>query len=488
MCYLPVVLLLTVVLLCQSGAGYTRESNSTTDASIKSSRKIFDCVSEIINRNIYWTPSQCEDCVNKVSKFCDSLEGRHTRHCKDVLAYLARVDCSFTINIMAGPKRNREDDDSDTTASHCKADELYGEVPGSDADPRCFDASPSKWGKLDKAPVRKYDGNVTDGALEIHTLPIGQGDCTIIYCPNKDYAILFDCGSSDSQGNTLTPDGIRRYYRHVKNMTIIISHGHTDHYKFIPALFSNSRYLSMINEVIVGGKESDYSNNLIKNWLQNVTKVHYLSNSFTMNDNYNFCYDERFKFEIIVGNSSRSSTLKNERGIVMKLSCPSCLDSGGRNVSVLFPGDMVGETAQKLASNFSLNSMYYKMAHHGSSVKANKNEWLNAISPVEVHISHAYRSRYYHPHCEAMDELVSLNTLGTEMLKQKHELPCTINRNKNLIVKNVFHRVYSTAPRENEICYIVLSITPEETTTTIFCGPPNSGPPSEDNGDDNEED
>ena len=171
---------------------------------------------------------------------------------------------------MRGPKRNRggdsNDDDSDTTASDCEADELYDVVPGSAAGGRCFAAPPSKRRKLMKAPVLKYD--VTDSALEIHTLPIGQGDCTIIYCPNKDYAILFDCGSS--QGNTLPLDGIRRYYRHVKKMTIIISHGHKDHYKFIPALFDtdNSRYLSMINEVIVGGKESDYSNNLIKKWLQ----------------------------------------------------------------------------------------------------------------------------------------------------------------------------------------------------------------------------
>ena len=106
----------------------------------------------------------------------------------------------------------------------------------------------------------------------------------------------------------------------------------------------------------------------------------------------------------------------------MKLSCPSCLDSSGKSVSVLFPGDMEGKTAKQLASKFSLHSTHYKMAHHGSSVKANKKEWLKAISPVEVHISHAYKSRYRHPHCEAIDRLVSLETLGTELFQEKHAL------------------------------------------------------------------
>ena len=63
---------------------------------------------------------------------------------------------------------------------------------------------------------------------------------------------------------------------------------------------------------------------------------------------------------------------KNERGMVMKLNCPSCKgsdDTPPRSASLLFAGDMEGLiTAKALAESFPdlLDSTHYKMAHHGA--------------------------------------------------------------------------------------------------------------------------
>ena len=67
-------------------------------------------------------------------------------------------------------------------------------------------------------------------SVEVHALPVAQGDCTVIYCPDGDNAVLFDCGSVAGGENRFAPDYIQKYFSEVKNITVIISHGVRDHY------------------------------------------------------------------------------------------------------------------------------------------------------------------------------------------------------------------------------------------------------------------
>ena len=120
---------------------------------------------------------------------------------------------------LVPPKRNR---------SECEANQLFGEVPGSSPKPRCFDAPRERQSKTQVLPIRMYNPfewftgksfvqlqSLTNSTqvkahdpttayaqdryekVKVHTLPVGQGDCTVIYChPTTGHAILFDCGTT----------------------------------------------------------------------------------------------------------------------------------------------------------------------------------------------------------------------------------------------------------------------------------------------------
>ena len=326
----------------------------------------------------------------------------------------------------------------------------------------------------------------TPGALvEVHTLPIGQGDCTVIYCRGGQHAILFDCGKKGGN-NTLEPRFIRSYFEGVSSITVMISHGDEDHYNKIPQVFDlntdkDKILVNKIKEVIFGGPETDYSNSTIDKWLNKTKKpVEYQYDS-TKVHKYNFCEND-INFEVVVGNPSKKrKDLKNERGMVMKMSCKSCKSS------LLFPGDMKGTAARDMARRSKdtndtffgiLNATHCKMAHHGARAEANEMDWLEAISPIEVIVSHMYNgSRYGHPRCEVIKRFLSLGT--TALLKDNvHKFDCIIQTKgvNNTRVNHVVHlrtqyRIYSTAPTSDENCVIVLLFRKnQEATTDIYCG------------------
>ena len=144
----------------------------------------------------------------------------------------------------------------------------------------------------------------------------------------------------------------------------------------------------------------------------------------------------------------------------MKLSCSTCLSS------LLFTGDMEGQAAEDIATNINkagfLKCTHYKMAHHGVSAIVNKEEWLKAIMPVEVHISHKYNGRYHHPCCAAVNRLTDYCGIGATVGATSillHNFACFGENEENYKVyeSSITSRVFSTAPRENEACLIKLS-------------------------------
>ena len=100
-----------------------------------------------------------------------------------------------------------------------------------------------------------------------------------------------------------------------------------------------------------------------------------------------------------------------------------------------------GTTTDTDTKNF-LHATHYKMAHHGAATLAKKEEWLTAIMPIEVHISHRYDGQYHHPCCEAINRLMKSCKLGVTsgiQIAQPHDLTCLERRWRNTkLMKNVF--------------------------------------------------
>ena len=97
---------------------------------------------------------------------------------------------------------------------HCKAGQLFGQVPGKPSAEVCLNNPQEKQSKTQQKPITMFeqwkDRSSTSPATiqqvnyhyprgyifaNVYTIPIGQGDCNIISCNAGENVILFDCGS-----------------------------------------------------------------------------------------------------------------------------------------------------------------------------------------------------------------------------------------------------------------------------------------------------
>ena len=329
-----------------------------------------------------------------------------------------------------------------------------------------------------------YPNRPTDN-LDVHTLPVGQGDCTVIFCPNKEDAVLFDCGSSSRKAEQirLSPGQVRSYFRQVNHITIMLSHGHTDHYNYIPNIFNEQILNSKIRQIYIGGNENEYwgRNTNMKNWLKDAKEKGKIPvNNAIVGKDLNLCRDTKIHFRII---SVNAGTAKNQKSIVMKLYHDNydSIPLNNRH-SLLFNGDMEGTAAKNLATTepykSSLSSTHYKVSHHGASSQANQREWLTAIYPIEAHISNPFIGSYGHPRCEAIQRIMSYGRIGLTNPTNSHPvhpLTCFNSRKKtDFDTVNICHRIYSTSPNGNEACVIALSFRRNLALTYYFCGNANA--------------
>ncbi|MCH8316588.1 MAG: MBL fold metallo-hydrolase [Planctomycetes bacterium] len=76
--------------------------------------------------------------------------------------------------------------------------------------------------------------------LVLHFVEIGQGDCTLIECPNGGF-ILVDAGST-ARGDR---DAVREYVRDQLDQanpridTVVITHLDADHYNYLPDVLTD---------------------------------------------------------------------------------------------------------------------------------------------------------------------------------------------------------------------------------------------------------
>ena len=479
----------------RQSAYYSDGSEQDMYGDVQVAKSITDCVTSIAKTGIKRAFPKCKAYIKQVTEFCRSPNGKKTRakDCKsvsvsiriaidecDVLAQ-KRKPVTELCKTLVPPKKSRAD---------CKPNQLFGQVPGGSTTPMCFDAPQNKRSKTQVLPIRMYtqvqghdpttayaQGRVLK--VTIDTLPIGQGDCTVIHC-HTGHVVLFDCGA---RGGTFLPiDYFQNHLRFATSITVMISHGHADHYNRIPKVFDFSsdpgkKLINKIQRVIIGGPGSDYQAKTIKSWLTKIEKLEISVISITnvqKIQKFDFCKDKDVKFEIVAGYADPSKkNLKNQRGMVMGLWCDSCKSK------LLFAGDMEGPVADRMAevsediSNVEswgfLAATHYKMSHHGASTDANQVKWLKAISPVEVHVSNQYNGRYKHPRCEALNRIAPL--LGSTSTGR--DLDC-FDENRNIKhLKGIKHRIFSTAPTKDVLCLIRLIFRSDSRAKTeVYCDNP----------------
>lgn len=289
--------------------------------------------------------------------------------------------------------------------------------------------------------------------LQVFALPVGQGDCTVIQCPNGNI-VFVDCGTSG--GNRLTAYGVEKWLNtSISNVYyILITHPDRDHHSYLPDIFTD---ITNIIGVIIGGSLDDYQGENIYNWLNNLrtqvpSKLFTISNGQSCINNCalgigtNFCNNGNYQFNILAANVGPSS---NEESIVMRINT-----SGGW--SMLLSGDMEDDASLEIANELGagLQSVVYKMSHHGASRLANKVEWLTPIAPTYAFASSAYDfGNCKHPRCNTIIRLQNLPSMT--ITAQPHQFYCTNDTTGIPMTDNNYrYHMVETAPNPDDICFL----------------------------------
>ena len=276
--------------------------------------------------------------------------------------------------------------------------------------------------------------------MSFYAVAVGQGDSSIIQCPNKQDILILDMGATHPQ--YVVPAYITNLLKEKFNASssgvrihVVVSHSHTDHYGYLSRAIDD-QLLPNVQEIILGGKYDGYGNSF-RSWLESNVKNVYtinnekmcfgndncsLTNSLTrakatvwrklddgnsVSDPWQFCSSSSVKFTVLGANIGNT---ENGKSVILKITYNSWSMLMSGDFEMILPQE---ELIDKWSS--SLKSNYYKVAHHGAwtDKKPNIPKLLDAIQPQKVYISQGYPSLslFHHPNKVTIDNLLALDSI-----------------------------------------------------------------------------
>jgi competence protein ComEC len=207
-----------------------------------------------------------------------------------------------------------------------------------------------------------------DGRLEVSFLDVGHGDATFIQTP-KGKTILIDSGGSsgtffDTGKNIITPFLSHSWVGKLNR--VILSHPHADHYGGLPYIIKHFPVGEFWN---ISGY---YQSKLYKKLERVIRKEKVYVRRVAAGDRFDL--GGEIKLEILHPPKEFNSSYGiNDKSIVLRLVY--------RNVSFLFPGDLLKKGEEKLlASTADISATVLKIPHHGAG-KSSGMGFLRAVNP-----------------------------------------------------------------------------------------------------------
>lgn len=240
----------------------------------------------------------------------------------------------------------------------------------------------------------------SQGRLQVHFIDVGQGDSTLVICPN-DRSILVDSGSSAGGNVDLVRDYILEVLdQHERRInTLVITHPDSDHYNYIPDM-TNGVHIDRLFSV---GTNEDYRTSF-SDWLddysdnrETVLQFDYFDTIGTPNPNID-CGDA--EVYVLAAATESSFSRKNTMSIVLMIRYG--------DFEVLLTGDATKKTEESIISRYNnewLDVDLLKVGHHGSLATSTTQQWADIVKPEVAVISAGYRSSHGHPRTEVLERL-----------------------------------------------------------------------------------
>jgi competence protein ComEC len=238
------------------------------------------------------------------------------------------------------------------------------------------------------------------GQLAIHFIDVGQGDSTLIVCPDNS-TILVDAGSLSGMPAEPVRDYITEVLGpHVQRIDhLVVTHADQDHYNLLPDVMTDFE----IGQVYYVGKEADYYD-YFWTWLQDFEedrRTRFTETYFNAPDEPHSGMDcGSAEIFVLAAAIDHHKSWKNAMSIVLMVKFGS--------FEAILTGDATHATEDAIMARYQpafLNVDLLKIGHHGSLETSTSENWANLLKPGVAIASAAERSQYGHPRIEVIQRL-----------------------------------------------------------------------------------
>lgn len=242
--------------------------------------------------------------------------------------------------------------------------------------------------------------NTVSSELRIAFLDVGQGDSTLISCPNGEN-ILIDAGSLSGVGADAIRDQLLPRLNPNDNRidTLIITHADADHYNRLEDVLDEVP----VDQVFWVGTEQDYAN-YFWDWFDDNLKpisTHLTDTDLDSPNSPNTQIDcGEAEVYVIAAGVVATESRKNAASIVLMVRYG--------DFKAVFTGDATHDTEDFIMDRYSadwLDVDLLKMGHHGSLSTSTSEDWADALSPEISVVSAGYQNTHGHPRREVIQRL-----------------------------------------------------------------------------------
>ena len=330
--------------------------------------------------------------------------------------------------------------------------------------------------------------NDVNPQFKLMALAVGQGDCTMMVCPNNDMVIV-DMGSTSPTSLTASAINaqLKTYFalQTTSKMRIVVTHPNTDHYNYFQGGLDGLQ--DKVEYFILSGQYTRYKS--FKTWLE----ANFNKNQINLINQGNTCFgndqctitpqgqaspvidpqtlcgnDPKVTFTILGANIG---TTMNSQSVVIKVKYYTQLST------IILPGDFETQDAQdELVNHYKgtteLQAVFYKIAHHGASRLANYPNYVAAIQPQVAFVSQAYPStRNAHPRCDAIEVILEKGKILPVDYTSNSPFACGVASYTPHVYDQWCHAIYATC-REPSKCYnIIFTFYPVGAYSVKYIGP-----------------
>lgn len=277
--------------------------------------------------------------------------------------------------------------------------------------------------------------------LEIHAIDVGQGDSTVILCPNGN-RILVDVGSKGGKNNSQKA-AIREQIRDLlggRVDVLVVTHPDGDHYNMIARTLDGIP----VHRVVIGGDVSRFVVDNFENWLEAFRPSGRLvepAESFSDPEGTpSSLFDcGEAKVWILAANvpapGAAENFVNNTPSVVLRIAFG--------DFSAILTGDATTITENQILERYSpafLQADILKLGHHGSRATSTGRAWARTVSPKAAFSSASSDNNFGHPSWD----VVAIAGDYTEEVTDQHKVRRCAGK-KGCERRDTDERIYDTS-------------------------------------------